>query len=124
MVWEGGGREPTPLPDGTLAVTYSGMPARHTTIGAEHFHFRVRNGIGWFLLAIAARETGSRFVGPVLPPAPRASNSARFVFQRLSRSTINESLMSPLVAKLHYIILSRTDRLRLYGQASRAISTG
>ena len=28
----------------------------HTTIGAEHFHFRVRNGIGWFLLAIAARQ--------------------------------------------------------------------
>jgi hypothetical protein len=28
----------------------------HTTIGAEHFHFRVRNGIGWFLLAMAARQ--------------------------------------------------------------------
>src|SRR5215472_2990330 len=39
-----------------LAVTYSGMPERHTTIGAERFHFRVRNGIGWFPLAIAARK--------------------------------------------------------------------
>src|SRR4051812_37082033 len=28
----------------------------HTIIGAERFHFRVRNGIGWFPLAIAARE--------------------------------------------------------------------
>ncbi len=35
------------------------MPEGHTTIGAEHFHFRVRNGIGWFLLAITAREFGS-----------------------------------------------------------------
>ena len=35
------------------------MPKGQTTIGAEHFHFRVRNGIGWFLLAIAARQTGS-----------------------------------------------------------------
>ena len=42
----------------SLAVTYSHMGRPHTTIGAEHFHFRVRNGIGWFLLAIAARQTG------------------------------------------------------------------
>src|SRR5512146_410958 len=41
----------------SLAVTYSGMPAGHTTIGAERFHFRVRNGIGWFPLAMAARQT-------------------------------------------------------------------
>jgi hypothetical protein len=33
----------------------------HTTIGAERFHFRVRNGIGWFPLAIAARQTGKFF---------------------------------------------------------------
>ena len=26
-------------------------------IGAERFHFRVRNGIGWFPLAMAARQT-------------------------------------------------------------------
>jgi len=37
------------------------MGRPHTTIGAEHFHFRVRNGIGWFLLAIAARKTGIAF---------------------------------------------------------------
>ncbi len=43
-----------------LAVTYSCMPEGHTTIGAQRFHFRVRYGIGWFPLAIAARQTGSR----------------------------------------------------------------
>ena len=32
----------------------------HTIIGAERFHFRVRNGIGWFTLAIAARQTGMK----------------------------------------------------------------
>ena len=39
-------------------MTYSGMAESHTTIGAERFHFRVRNGIGWFPFAIAARQTG------------------------------------------------------------------
>ena len=44
-----------------LAVSYSHMGRPHTTIGAERFHFRVRNGIGWFPLAIAARKTGIAF---------------------------------------------------------------
>ena len=34
------------------------MAYGHTTIGAERFHFRVRKGIGWFPLAIIAREFG------------------------------------------------------------------
>ena len=44
-----------------LAVSYSHMGRPHTTIGAERFHFRVRNGIGWFPLANAARQTGIAF---------------------------------------------------------------
>ena len=40
-------------------MTYSHMATSHTTIGAERFHFRVRNGIGWFPLAIATRRTVS-----------------------------------------------------------------
>ena len=39
-----------------LAVTYSHTGRPRTTIGAEQFHFRVRNGIGWFPLAIVARQ--------------------------------------------------------------------
>ncbi len=42
----------------SLAMSYSHMGRPHTTIGAERFHFRVRKGIGWFPLAIAARQTG------------------------------------------------------------------
>src|SRR5690606_8991797 len=33
---------------------------RHTTIGAAAFHFRVRDGIGWFHSAMVARETVER----------------------------------------------------------------
>ena len=43
--------------DKNLAVSYFRMEEPHTIIGAEQFHFRVRNGIGWFLPAMAARKT-------------------------------------------------------------------
>ena len=46
--------------DKCLAVTYSHMGRPQTTIGAEQFHFRVRDGIGWFPFAIAARQTVMR----------------------------------------------------------------
>ena len=38
------------------ALLSHGKP--HTIIGAKQFHFRVRDGIGWYPLAIAARQTG------------------------------------------------------------------
>lgn len=41
----------------SLAVSYFHMGRPHTIIGAERFHFRVRKGIGWFPLAMAARQT-------------------------------------------------------------------
>ena len=40
-------------------MTYFRMGKPHTIIGAEQFHFRVRDGIGWFPLAKVARQTGS-----------------------------------------------------------------
>ena len=39
----------------TLAMTYSRM-RMHTTIGAAAFHFRVRDGIGWYHSAVITRE--------------------------------------------------------------------
>ena len=45
---------------GILAVTYSHLAYGQTTIGAERFHFRVRNGIGWFPPAMTARKTVAR----------------------------------------------------------------
>ena len=41
--------------DKNLAVSYFRMGKPHTIIGAERFHYRVRDGFGWFPLAIAAR---------------------------------------------------------------------
>src|SRR5690606_28418532 len=95
----GAGYEKRPRPRRTrpsriksLAMTYSRMGRPHTTIGAERFHFRVRDGIGWFPLAIAARQTGSQ--------------PGKFLtFKCRTRA-------------------ARTSALVLYGQASRAISTG
>ena len=38
-----------------LATTYSHRTCRPTTIGAAAFHFRVRNGTGWFHRALVTR---------------------------------------------------------------------
>ena len=37
-------------------MSYFHVGKPHTIIGAERFHFRVRDGIGWFPLAITARQ--------------------------------------------------------------------
>ena len=42
----------------TPAMTYFHMGRPHTIIGAKRFHFRVRDGIGWYPLAIVAGRTG------------------------------------------------------------------
>ena len=39
-------------------MTYFHMANCHTIIGAERFHFRVRDGIGWFTLAMVTKQTG------------------------------------------------------------------
>ena len=42
----------------SLAIPYFRMATCHTIIGAKRFHFRVRDGIGWFTLAMFTRQTG------------------------------------------------------------------
>jgi hypothetical protein len=91
----------------SLAVTYSGMACGQTTIGAERFHFRVRNGIGWFPLAIAARQ-----------------NRRNFLLRRLSRSLTTPGIAAGRISSMHHPLRQQTNALRLYGQVSRAISTG
>src|SRR5882757_4530211 len=51
----------------SLAVTYFHIDKVDTSIGAERFHFRVRKGIGWFPLAMAARQNGCRGTSHVWP---------------------------------------------------------
>ena len=42
----------------TPAMTYFHMGRPHTIIGAKQFHFRVRDGIGWYPLAMVAGNSG------------------------------------------------------------------
>lgn len=52
-------------------MSYFHMGKPHTIIGAERFHFRVRNGIGWVTLAIAAKhKLFSSFPLPILGEGP------------------------------------------------------
>src|SRR5271165_1818632 len=60
----------------SLAVTYFHIDKVDTSIGAERFHFRVRKGIGWFPLAMAARQT-SRY-GSASCHAPAANSDNLF----------------------------------------------
>lgn len=47
-----------------LATTYSHRAYRPTTIGAAAFHFRVRDGTGWFHCAVVTRVEILRMVEP------------------------------------------------------------
>jgi hypothetical protein len=75
LVFPAGRHRETPggFPSGvrikSLAVTYFHIDKVDTSIGAERFHFRVRKGIGWFPLAMAARQTGCN--GRVMARPPR-----------------------------------------------------
>ncbi len=58
----------------SLAVTYFRIDKANTSIGAERFHFRVRKGIGWFPLAMAARQTGCKGAESWLSPSANSYN--------------------------------------------------
>ena len=79
----------------SLAVTYFHIDKVDTSIGAERFHFRVRKGIGWFPLAMAARQTGRN--GGWSCPAP-AANSRNLLLmlgriQVIDRALQNDSTL-------------------------------
>ena len=42
-----------------MAIPYFHMANCHTIIGAKRFHFRVRDGIGWFTLAMVTKQFGA-----------------------------------------------------------------
>ena len=55
-----------------LATSYSHRTCRPTTIGAAAFHFRVRNGTGWFHRALVTR----------IPPSRKVCQFSVFCFQQ------------------------------------------
>ena len=88
----------------SLAVSYFRMVEHHTIIGAEQFHFRVRYGIGWFPLAMAARQT---------------FYTAAFT----QRSIFGQFLYVKSAGGVALALTSHPAFWVLYGQATRAIST-
>ena len=65
-------------------MTYFHIDKVDTSIGAERFHFRVRKGIGWFPLAMAARQTGRN--GEVMSlPAANSHNLFRLLMSHSSQ---------------------------------------
>ncbi len=101
----------------SLAVTYSCMDEVQTTIGAERFHFRVRKGIGWFPLAMAARQTGSRTA------LARGHEIQIWVQRSVSQSRAIQVAEQLQGTRQRFGTRFQTDWV-LYGQAARAISTG
>ena len=106
-----------------LATTYSHRTYRPTTIGAAAFHFRVRNGTGWFRLAVVTRGqpclTGLGLCRPQLrrlaPALPCRSLTSTW------RSILPDIDPSELPRDLSYS--NPWHRFR-WNQANRMISTG
>jgi hypothetical protein len=110
----------------SLAVTYFHMGKPHTIIGAEQFHFRVRDGIGWFPLAKAARQTVWKETGD--DPDFQKINRDTVILLHGKSGSVPYFLFLNSVSCIRYgMSLSSTKTPTawvLYGQASRAISTG
>src|SRR5579859_4730477 len=94
----------------SLAVTYFRIDKANTSIGAERFHFRVRKGIGWFPLAMAARQTGRN--GRVMARPPLIRTICFDVCRDSSQFPIT---ICHVMGQIAWV---------LYGQVARAISTG
>ncbi len=85
------------------------MGRPHTTIGAERFHFRVRNGIGWFPLAIAARKS----VGTMLAFTGRYRDSECQHCTELNNN-LDKFLMSRVSFSVALHVASHTKMLWCY----------
>src|SRR3984957_20486756 len=79
----------------SLAVTYFHIDKVDTSIGAERFHFRVRKGIGWFPLAMAARQTGCKGAESSLSPSANSYNLFRCLvaFKIINRALHRDSTL-------------------------------
>ena len=85
------------------------MGKPQTIIGAECFHFRVRDGIGWFPLAMAARQA-----------CGKADKNTYFSHPGMLSKRFDRCGCLTTTNNLHSLEAAWV----LYGQASRSISTG
>ena len=81
-----------------MAVSYFHMVNNHTIIGAKRFHFRIRDGIGWFTFAITAKKT--------------------FKLLNYLRN------LTYIIYNTYYYSYNFQNTWVLYGQVARSISTG
>ena len=70
-----------------LATTYSHRTYRPTTIGAAAFHFRVRDGTGWFHCAVVTRGEVLRVE---VEPRTLGTSSVRVAFVCLFKRRLQE----------------------------------
>ena len=66
-----------------LATTYSRGTCRPTTIGAAAFHFRVRDGNGWFHRAMVTRGSSGRGGGEGYQLLVIRYQASKFGYHRL-----------------------------------------
>jgi hypothetical protein len=99
-----------------LAIPYFRMATCHTIIGAKRFHCRVRDGIGWVTLAMVTKQTGE--VDAAVSTFGRTSVLALEICNVAVLSQASVSCTGRFLRPA-----TQTDWV-LYGQASRAISTG
>ena len=98
-----------------LATTYSHRTYRPTTIGAAAFHFRVRNGTGWFHRAVVTRGQ-SRMIGTGTLAASLGN------FCPLSDIHTEKHFLTEQFTRNHFTATRITRFQR--NQAKRMISTG
>ncbi len=106
----------------------------HTIIGAGRFHFRGRDGIGWFPPAMAARQFVAGlfprfFRGSALPragpvAAPRWDSHAAPGQGRGADVYAKQKSKPAFAKRLEGFARPSQAAWVLYGQASRAISIG
>ena len=84
-----------------MAIPYFRMANCHTIIGAKRFHFRVRDGIWWFTLAMVTKQTGVK-----------------------NRLASRRKVFSPSCFFLRAVFLASTLRLPLFNsfQVSRGLA--
>ena len=92
-----------------LAVTCFRIDKAETIIGAERFHFRVRQGIGWFPLSMAARQTGCKGRVMAQPLTIRT-----IFFDDLSQSVHTPLFETPLTNVATTAWPGKLDRLAMH----------
>jgi hypothetical protein len=84
----------------------------HTTIGAGAFHFRVRDGIGWYHAAVSAREAVKRKVAVMRLSLALGWDVTRFVLSLVRRDVEVKATLSYMIKPHGSLVLVSSALLR------------